>query len=50
MKTIEEINKKRVPIVAIDDRLNKFQDKITFPKKLEKANKMLETAKLPPKK
>lgn len=50
MKTIEEIRNRKVPIVAIDDRLTKIEDEIAFPKKLEKANEMLKTAKLPPKK
>lgn len=50
MKTIEELNKRKVPIVTIDNSLDKFRDKIMFPEKLEKANKMLKTAKLPPNK
>ncbi len=50
MKTIEELNKRKVPIVAIDPALDKYRDKIMFPEKLEKANKMLKTAKLPPNK
>ncbi len=47
MKTVEELNKRKVPIVAIDPALDKYRDKIMFPEKLEKANKMLKTAKLP---
>jgi hypothetical protein len=50
VKTIEELNKRKVPIVTIDNSLDKFRDKIMFPEKLEKANKMLKTAKLPPNK
>ncbi len=50
MKTIEELNKRKVPIVAIDPALDKYRDRIMFPKKLEKANKMLKNAKLPPNK
>ncbi len=38
---------KTVPLVAIDKRLDKLRDKVMFPKKLEQANKMLLTAKLP---
>ena len=49
MKNIQAISKRKVPIVAIDTTLDKYEDKIMFPKKLERANKMLETAKLPPK-
>ncbi len=47
MKTIEELNNRKVPIVAIDPALNKYKNKIMFPEKLEKANKVLKTAKLP---
>lgn len=50
MKTAQELNIRKVPIVAIDPALDKYEDKIMFPKKLEQANKMLKTAKLPPKK
>ncbi len=50
MKTVEELNKGKVPIAAIDPALDKYRDQIMFPKKLEKANKMLKTAKLPPNK
>ena len=50
MKTVEELNMRKVPIVTIDPALDKYRDKIMFPKKLEKANKMLKTAKLPPNK
>ena len=50
MKRIEEFNGRKVPIVAIDPALDKYRDKIMFPEKLEKANKMLRTAKLPPNK
>lgn len=50
MKTVEELNKRNVPIVTIDPELDKYRDKIMFPEKLAKANKMLKTAKLPPNK
>jgi hypothetical protein len=46
-KKIEELNKSRVPIVIIDPSLEKDKDKVYFPEKLERANKMLKTAKLP---
>ncbi|MCU0440635.1 MAG: hypothetical protein MUC49_22300 [Raineya sp.] len=46
MKTVN-ITNKNVPLVAIDKSLDKLKDKVMFPKKLEKANKMLENAKLP---
>ena len=50
MKNIHELGKRKVPIVAIDPALDKYEEKIMFPKKLEQANNMLKTAKLPPKK
>lgn len=50
MKNVREINKRKVPIVAVDPALDKYENKIMFPKKLEQANSMLKTAKLPPKK
>ncbi|WP_164076239.1 hypothetical protein [Flavimarina sp. Hel_I_48] len=50
MKTVDNIANKNRPLVVIDENLNKLRDKIRFPKKLEKANKMLETGKLPDKK
>ena len=46
MKNIEILDEK-LPFVVIDKRLDKLRGKIMFPKKLEKANKMLLTAKLP---
>ena len=44
---IEELNKRKAPIVIIDPSMEKDKDKIYFPKKLEQANEMLKTAKLP---
>ena len=49
-KKIEELNKSKVPIVAIDPTLNKYQGKTLFPEKLALANEKLSGAKLPPKK
>lgn len=39
-----------IPLVAIDKSLDKLRGKIMFPEKLEKANRVLSTAKLPEKK
>lgn len=50
MKTIKELNKSKIPIVCIDPSLDQYKDKILFPEKLAKANKMLKKAKLPAKK
>jgi len=44
---IKEINKKKVPIVQIDKSLNKYNNIVLFPDKLEKANEMLRTIGLP---
>jgi len=41
---------KQNSLVVIDESLNQLSNKILFAKKLEKANKMLKTAKLPTKK
>ena len=45
--TTKEINKKKVPIVQIDKSLNKYNNIVLFPDKLEKANEMLRTVGLP---
>ena len=47
MKIIKEIEKRKIPIVKIDISLNKYDDIVLFPDKLEKANKMLHTTGLP---
>ena len=36
-KKIEELNKSKEPIVAIDHSLNKYQGRILFPKQLAMA-------------
>ena len=43
---IKKLNKK-VPIIKIDKALNKYSDKVLFPKKVEKANEMLRKIGLP---
>lgn len=50
MKLEMNISNQNNPLVAIDKNLDKLRDKIMFPKKLEKANKILSTTKLPKKK
>jgi hypothetical protein len=47
---IQNLSNLKKPITTIDPALNEYQDKILFPEKLARANKMLKTAKLPPKK
>lgn len=44
---IEDINKAKVPLVKVDKKLEKFKEKVLFPKKLDLANKLLSKAKLP---
>ena len=43
----KEINTRKKPIVLIDKSLDFFNDKILFPKKVEKANEMLKKIGLP---
>ena len=47
MKIIKELKKRKVPIVRIDKSLNKYDDMVLFPDKLEKANQMLRNVGLP---
>ena len=47
MKVTTEIKKRKIPIVRVDESLNKYDDKILFPDKLEKANEMLKKIGLP---
>lgn len=47
MKITTEIKKRKIPIVKIDSSLNKYDDIVLFPDKLEKANEMLRKVGLP---
>jgi len=47
MRIIKELKKRKIPIVAIDKSLNKYDDVVLFPDKLEKANEMLRNVGLP---
>ena len=44
---IKKLNKKNVPVVRIDKRLDKLSKKVLFPKKVEEANKMLKEIGIP---
>jgi len=44
---IKEINKKKTPVVRIDNSLVKFKKQPLFKDKVEKANEMLRTIGLP---
>ena len=50
MTTVEELNKSKKPIIAIDKTLNKYRNKTLFPEKLALANEQLKGVKLPSKK
>ena len=47
MKSVQELNNSKSPIVVIDSSLEQYRDKVLFPEKLAKANEMLKSAKLP---
>ena len=47
MKKVEDLNKRKVPIVRIDNSLEKFKDLPIFQDKVDKANEMLENVGLP---
>jgi hypothetical protein len=44
---IKELNKKKVPIVRIDNSLEKFKNSPRFQDKVDKANEMPRTVGLP---
>jgi len=44
---IKDLNKSKLPIVKIDNNLDKYIGKVLFKKKLEQANKILKTVGLP---
>ncbi len=45
--TIEELNKRKTPIVVIDNSLEKYKGKVLFPEKVAKANEVLKRIGLP---
>ena len=47
MKTIKELNEKKIPIVRIDNSLEKYKTMPIFQEKVDKANEMLRTVGLP---
>jgi hypothetical protein len=44
---IEDLKKKKTPIVVIDKSLEKYKGKILFPEKLAKANEVLKRIGVP---
>jgi hypothetical protein len=47
MMNIEELNKRKTPVVVIDNSLKKYKDMHIFQDKVDKANEMLRTIGLP---
>ena len=47
MKTVKELNEKKMPIIRIDKSLEKYKDLPLFQNKVDKANEMLRTVGLP---
>lgn len=45
--TIEELNKRKTPIVVIDKSLDKYKNMVLFPEKLAKANDVIKRIGLP---
>ncbi len=46
MKTMLEINEKKVPAIRIDSNLNKLDKVVLFPEKLAKANEMINNSNI----
>ena len=44
---IKELNKRKAPVVVIDNSLKKYKDLPLFQEKVDKANEMLRTVGLP---
>ncbi len=49
MKSIQELNSSKVPIVIIDKKLDKLDKVVLFPDKVEKAKKTIAKIGLPKK-
>jgi hypothetical protein len=47
MKNLLELNEKKVPIVRIDKSLNKYDNVVLFPEKVQKAKEAFEKFGLP---
>jgi hypothetical protein len=46
MKTMLDINEKKIPAVRIDSSLNKYDKVVLFPEKLAKANEMIKNSNI----
>ena len=47
MKNIDDLNRKKVPIVRIDNSLEQFKGQPLFQEKVDKANEILKNIGLP---
>lgn len=47
MKTIEQLNSSKVPVIVFDKKLEQFKDRVLFPEKVAKANEILSKVGLP---
>lgn len=47
MKTIEKLNKSKVPVIVFDKKLEQYREIVLFPEKLEKAKEILSKVGLP---
>ena len=47
MKTILELNEKKVPAVRIDPSIDKYDNVVLFPENLAKANEQLKKSGIP---
>jgi hypothetical protein len=47
MKSIDELNKSKVPIIVFDKKLEKLKEKVLFPEKLKRAQEILSKTGLP---
>jgi hypothetical protein len=47
MKTIQELNERKIPIVRINNSLKKYKSMPIFQEKVDNANEMLRTVGLP---
>ncbi len=47
MKTIQELNERKIPIVRINNGLKKYKSMPIFQEKVDKANEMLRKVGLP---
>jgi len=47
MKSIEDLNESKVPVIIFEKKLEQFRGKVLFPEKLEKAKEILSRVGLP---